>query len=470
MSLHLRIIALAALIFAVPFTVFVVLVTGLPRTLGIEIDAELQVIQENILNDAEARGSIELQDLRWPDEMSPFQSGSSFYVVLNEAGEVVGHSDNISAEHGPLDPELSSSEIKRSSQTFDEQSIRVLSYPIVGQFSDGDRLIGHLQVARLINDFAFYQRISRSMLFAGLSGLFLSIVLLVIVIPSALRPLDKIVATTATITSADDLNTRIPDPGGRGTVVRLIRSFNQLFGRLEDLFRTQQRLLGDVSHELRTPLTAIRGNVDLIRRMGEADGESLDAIEIEVERMTRLVNDLLTLARAEVGGLPIQKELVDLDMVFLHIYEQVTLIGHPVRVILRDVSQALVLGDKDRLSQLMLNLLTNAIKYTDEGGSVWVSLTTTETMAVYTVEDTGIGIPSENLTQIFERFYRVDKARARGSGGTARGGAGLGLAIANSIIEAHDGDITVESEVGVGSTFTVTIPLYKLPEPETESA
>lgn len=462
MSLHLRIIFYLSIVLTVTFGGIAIIIGGLPRSLDLEIDTNLLKIQEQMLDDARARGSIELQDLRWPNGMSSLESGSTFFAVINANGDVVNHSINLDVKDAPLDPDLNINDIQRSTRELSGQSMRVLSYPIVGQFADGDRLLGHLQVARLGNDFASFEVLARATRFATLGGLFLSLFLMTYIIPNSLAPLHEIVHATGNITSADDLsNIRITPSDGGDIVSRLVLSFNELLTRLEQLFRRQQRLLADVSHELRTPLTAIRGNVDLIRRMGEPDAESLDAIEIEAERMTRLVNDLLTLARADVGGLPIQQELVDLDNIFLHIYEQVTIMNHPVRVILRDLSPALVLGDRDRLAQLMLNLLTNAIKYTDPGGRVWVSLTVTEDMAVYTVEDTGIGIPSDDLPRIFDRFYRVSKARARSE---KRGGAGLGLSIVKSIVEAHSGEITVESVQGEGSTFTVTIPLYKLPQ------
>lgn len=463
MSLHLRIALSITIVLSLTFGSIAIVVWGLPQSLDLEIDRELLAIQEQILDGARARGNIELQDLDWPDEMNSLESGSTFFTVLNADGDVVKHSINLDEEDALLlDPILGTNDIQRDSLPLSGQSLRILSYPIVGQFAQGDELIGYLQVARLGNDYASFEILTRATQFAILGGLFLSLFLVLFVIPNSLVPLYEIVGATSRITSADDLgNVRITPRGGSDIVSQLVRSFNELLARLEELFRRQQRLLADVSHELRTPLTAIRGNVDLIRRMGEPDAESLDAIEIEAERMTRLVNDLLTLARADVGGLPIQQELVDLDMIFLHIYEQVTIIHQPVRVILRDLSPALVLGDRDRLAQLMLNLVTNAIKYTDPGGRVWASLTVTEDMAVYTVEDTGIGIPSEDLPRIFDRFYRVSKARARSE---QRGGAGLGLSIVKSIVDAHNGDITVDSVFGEGSTFTVTIPLYKLPE------
>ena len=154
-----------------------------------------------------------------------------------------------------------------------------------------------------------------------------------------LAPLDTIIEAAAKITSANDLSLRIPMMGHRDEIGRLTQVFNQLMARLEHLFRAQQRLLADVSYELRTPLTSIRGNVDVMRYIGMADKESLDAIDEEAERMTRLVNNLLTLARAEVGGLPIRHELVDLDTIFLDVYNQVLLLNRPVKLIVKEVDQ-----------------------------------------------------------------------------------------------------------------------------------
>jgi two-component system OmpR family sensor kinase len=219
------------------------------------------------------------------------------------------------------------------------------------------------------------------------------------------------------------------------------------------LFHARQRFLADVSHELRTPLTTIRGNVDLIRRMGEADDETMDVVQDELMRMTRLVDDLLLLARADTGGLPIQQQPVELDGIFLDVYRQVKSIEKDVRVELKEVDQVCVLGDQDRLKQLILNLVDNAMKYTPPGGKVSLSLAKANGIAEIAVADTGIGIPAEDLPRVFDRFYRVDKARSRNMGGS-----GLGLSIAYWIAQAHGGNITVSSAVGEGTEFRITLP------------
>jgi signal transduction histidine kinase len=170
--------------------------------------------------------------------------------------------------------------------------------------------------------------------------------------------------------------------------------------------------------------------------------------------MTRLVNDLLLLARADVGSLPIDRRLVELDTVLLDAYRQLSALPGDVSVNLVEVDQVAVMGDSDRLKQLILNLGDNAVKYTPAGGKVSLYLTKAEGLAHLQVSDTGIGIPREDLPYIFDRFYRVDKARTR-----AHGGSGLGLSIVRWIVEVHGGTINVESKVGEGTTFHVYLPL-----------
>lgn len=458
MNLQSRIIFVVFLVMAVSFGTFAWLVFGLPGSVRNSIDQELEATARQMISEAGTSTGIELEEIGWPNTISVMGAATGFYVVLDSEGMVVKQSDNLPVKR-LITEQWDSLEAGVVDEKIDDQMLRIVNYPIVGEFEDEQRLIGHLQVARPINDFANLRRLTTVLIMIGGASMSLAMFVLAIVVPLSLRKLNSVLEAAEQINSAEDLTRRIEQEGGSGSIEQLVRAFNQLLERLEVLFKRQQRLLADVSHELRTPLTAIRGNVDLIRRVGP-DEESLDAIESEVERMTRLVTDLLTLARAEGGGLPIREEEVDLDRLFLETYEQVAMLRSPVRVILRDVDVAQVLGDPDRLKQLILNLMTNAVKYTNPGGAVTVSLTTAAKNAYISVQDTGVGIPAEDLGHIFDRFYRVNKARTR-----HRGGAGLGLAIAQSIALAHHGSIAVESEVGVGSTFTLRVPL--LTEQET---
>jgi signal transduction histidine kinase len=231
--------------------------------------------------------------------------------------------------------------------------------------------------------------------------------------------------------------------------------------RIEQLFHAQQRFVADVSHELRSPLTAVRGNMDLLRRGAANDPEEraqvLGAIDSEVERMSRLVSDLLLLARSD-SGVTLEKHPVELDTLLLDVYRQAQLTARSVRIALGAEDQAIVMGDRDRLKQVLLNLVDNAIKYTPAGGEVTLSLTKDDQWVRISVQDTGIGVAPEDVPHLFDRFYRVDKARSRDAGGT-----GLGLAIAKSVVDAHGGRITVDSKAGQGSIFTVWLPLNAPP-------
>jgi signal transduction histidine kinase len=231
--------------------------------------------------------------------------------------------------------------------------------------------------------------------------------------------------------------------------------------RLDRLFQAQQRLGADVSHELRTPLTTIRGNVDLLRRGAADDPEeraaALDTIQAETDRMNRLVADLLLLAQAE-AGMRLEKQPVELDTLILQVYRQAQLMsatrfpsGERVAIHLGHEDQASVEGDPDRLKQLLLNLIDNALKYTSPGGHITLSLYRDEDWVRVSVADTGIGIPSDALPHIFDRFFRAQRE--------GRKGAGLGLSIARWIAEAHDGRLSVESQVGRGTTFTLWLPI-----------
>jgi signal transduction histidine kinase len=282
----------------------------------------------------------------------------------------------------------------------------------------------------------------------------------------ALNPLETITQTALQITRADDLSRRIPMTRvPQDEVGRLAMAFNESLERLERLFNTQRRFLADVSHELRTPLTTIRGNVDLLRRMGGADPTSLDAIRSEAERMSRLVGDLLVLAQADAGTLPLAHDPVEVDTLLLEVLSESQILAGNVKLGLGEIDQATVTGDRDRLKQILLNLVSNALKFTPEGGRVTLGLSLVNEWVRITVTDTGLGIPPEELPRIFDRFYRVDKARSR-----ALGGAGLGLSIAQRIAQLHGGRIEAASHgtEGGGTTFSVWLPLAKARPAETQ--
>jgi len=274
----------------------------------------------------------------------------------------------------------------------------------------------------------------------------------------ALAPLATMTSVATQISHADDLARRIPQVGAApgDEVDQLILAFNDTLERLEQLFTTQRRFLADVSHELRTPLTVIKGNASLMRKYGEVDEESLASIEAEVDRLTRMVGDLLLLAQAESGRLPLARDVVELDTVLLEVFHQMrTLAGERISVRVAEIDQVQVTGDRDRLKQVLLNLMSNAVQYTPAGGQVSVALRKDEREAQVVISDSGPGIPAQDLPHIFERFYRGEKSRKRGQGS----GFGLGLSIAYWIVRSHNGRIEVQSKEGQGTQFTIHLPM-----------
>ncbi len=273
----------------------------------------------------------------------------------------------------------------------------------------------------------------------------------------ALSPIDKLTRLARRM-SAEDLSERLNLRLPNDEVGQLARTFDEMIARLDDAFRRQRQFTADASHELRTPLTAIKGQVEVaLNRPRNADAyrEVLHTVNEEVDRLIRLVGSLLTLARADVGQIPIVAEAVTLPELVGAATEQVQPAAQQQNIeLIVTRSPAMTLqADEDLLLQLLLNLLDNAIKYTPAGGRVTVGWTANGRQVELWVRDTGIGIAGEHLPHIFDRFYRADKARSR-----AEGGAGLGLSICRWIAEAHGGSISVESTSGQGSTFTVRLP------------
>ncbi len=445
----------------VAFVLFAAIVYLLPRSrIQQEVDADLRALSEElqssdafIMRDGTLRANFD-------EDIDNLETAASFFMIVDREGNIILRSPNLSPRTSVvLDSSGLQGEGSLNYVVRDDSTLRVLTTPI---YVDGN-LVGYWQVGRLVDSIESFNRFLVIALFVGFAGASASLFLAVLLTPSSFKPLEDMAAVTRQITNADDLSRRVPNTERTDEIGVLARSFNQLLERLERLFQTQQRLLADVSHELRTPLTAIRGNVDLMRRMGDADPESLEIIQEEIERMTRLVGDLLLLARADAGGLPLEKKKVELDNLLFEVYRQVRLLETSVEVKVTEVDQVCMMGDVDRLKQLLLNLISNAVKYTPDGGTVDVSLSKKNGWAYLKIADTGMGIPAEDLPYIFDRFYRVDKARARAQSG--QGGAGLGLAIAKWIAQAHGGNIDVTSKVGEGTTFTIILPILVEPKP-----
>jgi signal transduction histidine kinase len=272
----------------------------------------------------------------------------------------------------------------------------------------------------------------------------------------ALRPVAQLTQTAAHIASSRELARRVPAGGSRDELAVLARTFNDMLASLERAHIAQQRFVSDASHELRAPLTIIHANLELLRR-GDAlapddRASAIREAHTEASRLARLVADLLALARAD-AGVPIRRVPVELDRVLLDVVGEARHLAKGQRLEIGQVEPTVVTGDPDRLRQLLLILLDNAIRYTPAPGRVTVALRHFGQQAEVEVRDEGVGIPPADLPRVFERFYRADPARSRDPGGS-----GLGLAIAQWIVARHDGTVTLRSRPGEGTTAAVMLP------------
>jgi heavy metal sensor kinase len=273
-----------------------------------------------------------------------------------------------------------------------------------------------------------------------------------------LRPIEVISATASSIT-ARTLTGRIDDHKVPSELIELAQILNAMFARLQTAFEQQTRFTADASHELRTPLTVMRTHVESALRQPrtpEEYRETLDVCLQAAERMSGLVQGLLTLARVDSGKLDLRLTVIDLKPVVAECVELLQPLAAEKQVeITSRLRPAAVLGDPSQLTQVVTNLLANAIQYNRIGGSADVNLDCDQSAATLRVKDTGPGIPPEARPRLFERFFRIDEARAR-----ATGGNGLGLAICKSIVQAHQGEIGCQpGPDGKGTVFWIRLPV-----------
>jgi two-component system OmpR family sensor kinase len=282
------------------------------------------------------------------------------------------------------------------------------------------------------------------------------------VVRLGLRPLDAIEETAGAI-AAGDLSRRVERAEPDTEVGRLGLALNAMLGQIQAAFEAQEaserrlrRFVADASHELRTPLAAVRAYAELFSRGADRHPQdlarSMDGISRESERMSLLVDDLLLLARLDEGR-PLARVPVDIEAVVEEAVETARTV-EPERTIVLETEEAAVLGDRDRLRQIVDNLLGNVRAHTPPGTPVHVRVGPSDGQAVIEVEDRGPGLSAEDAERVFERFYRADPSRARASGGV-----GLGLAIVAAVAEAHGGSVSLRSEPGEGATFRIALPL-----------
>jgi heavy metal sensor kinase len=399
-----------------------------------------------------------------------------FIQVLDESGRIGKKSDNLRNIQLPI----SLNALKNASmglvtfetnRSFGNTPLRIVTLPV----AEKDHTMRIVQVASSLEDvedalntllLILLITVPSALIMASLGGQFLA--------HKALKPVDQITQTARMITS-QNLNQRIPPPKVKDEISRLVETFNEMITRLDQSFRQMKQFSSDASHELKTPLTILRGEVEVALRKERTSPEYQRVLTSnleEINRMSQIVEDLLLLSRADNGEILLNRKEINLSEILKEMIPQASLLSRHkdlrIQAVLPEEAIS-ILGDHLRIRELFLNLIENAIKYTEEGGLIKVLLTKDHHFsameqqerrgngngfAEIRVTDTGIGIAKEDQEHIFDRFFRVDKARSR-----EQGGSGLGLSICKWIVEAHQGKISVESEPEKGSCFVVKLPL-----------
>jgi heavy metal sensor kinase len=397
-----------------------------------------------------------------------------FIQVLDESGNIGEKSENLKNVQLPISLQALKNASKgfitfETVSTFGNTPLRMMTLPVI----ENGHMARIIQVASSLEDVEDALRtlfiilviaVPSALLVASLGGQFLA--------NQALKPVDHITQTARMITS-QNLNQRIKSLKVKDEISRLIETFNEMISRLDQSFHQIKQFSSDASHELKTPLTILKGEVEVALRK-ERTSQNYEQILRsnleEINRMSKIVDNLLLLARTETGEIRLFKEEVNLSQIVSEVVTQLTKLAHAkdLQIVATNHHEDIPLyGDALRIREMLLNLIENSIKYTEPGGSISVSLEKNAPHSLpgeeegsydgvkIVVSDTGIGIAKEDQERIFGRFFRVDKARSG-----EQGGSGLGLSICKWIVEAHQGEISVESELGKGSRFIVRLPIH----------
>src|SRR5512136_1811512 len=400
-----------------------------------------------------------------------------FIQVLDESGNIGRKSENLRNVQLPI----SLNALKNSSKgliTFETNRsigntpLRLITFPVV-ENSHAARIIQIASSLEEVEDalntlfIILIITVPLALMVASLGGQFLA--------HKALKPVDDITHTARMITS-QNLNQRIVPPKVKDEISRLIETFNGMISRLDQSFRQIKQFSSDASHELKTPLTILKGEVEVMLRKERTQQEYQQTLKSnleEINRMSQIVEDLLLLSKADTGEIRLNRENISLTEILAEVVAQMDLMVRSKKLHLSTSNhhqEIRIFGDALRIRELFMNLIENGIKYTEEGGSIHITLQEeypspakdqsdrlereNGEFVKISVSDTGIGIAKEDQERIFNRFFRVDKARSR-----EQGGSGLGLSICKWIVEAHQGEIGVESELTKGSSFIVRLPL-----------
>jgi heavy metal sensor kinase len=451
------------------------------KSLYRDVDNKLRALAELIASDSSSPlskygfGNID-QALEVSMNLKPV---GKFIQLLDESGKVGPKSENLKNIQLPI----SLTALKNASKglvtfetnvSFGNTPLRIVTLPVV----DKSHISKIVQVASSLEDvedalntllLLLTITVPFALMIASLGGQFLA--------NKALKPVDQI-TNMARVTTSRNLNQRIQPLKSNDEISRLAETFNEMISGLDESFHKIKQFSTDASHELKTPLTILRGEIEvalLKERVPEEYRAILRSNLEEINRMSRIVDDLLLLSKEDGGELKLLREEIHLPEILDEVIHQMSFLAQTKRIRLEASSHrenVSITGDPLRIRELFINLIDNSIKYTEEGGLVQINSTKDFVpsasqrserngedgtwFAKVVISDTGIGIAKEYQERIFDRFFRVDKARSR-----EEGGSGLGLSICKWIVETHHGEMKVQSEVGRGSSFIVRLPIHQ---------
>ncbi len=394
------------------------------------------------------------------EEFLEVRNLNKFYRIYDGSGNVGSRSSNINASQFPLS-EVAYADALKGNNTYEtflvdgKHPIRVITMPIIIE----KKLANLVQVGTSLDAVQGTLKNLRILLFAAVpSVLVLAALFARFMARRALKPISKIIQTARNIGKGRELSQRMPVLKIQDELGQLTLTFNEMMDRLENSFVQMRQFSSDASHELRTPLTVLKGQNELVlskpRELEEYQDVIVSNLE-EINYMSKVLEDLFILSKSDENQILLNCKRMDLrDLVDEVCKHAEVLAGEKdIRIIIACLESVKINGDEVRLRQMIWNILQNGIKYTQPRGELKVSLRDEGEFALLSIQDTGIGIPKNDLPSIFNRFYRVDKARSRDEGGS-----GLGLSICKYIAEAHKGKIDVESKLSVGSCFKIRIP------------
>ncbi len=397
---------------------------------------------------------------RFFEQFLGYENLNKFYRIYDGSGNVGSRSKNVDASKFPLTQTAYADALtgQTSYETFKIDGIhpvRVITMPVLR----GQDLVNLVQVGTSLDSVHDTLKNLKIFLFTAVPLVLLVATLFGrLMARRALKPVSKIIQTARDVGGGADLSKRIPVPEVQDELGQLAATFNDMMDRLESSFSQVRQFSSDASHELRTPLTVLQGQNELVLNK-ERDVEEYQEVIAsnleEINYMSKVLEDLFILSRSDENQIQLECKPMNLREVIDEVFGHAEALADEknIKISIAFLEPVQINGDAIRLRQMIWNILHNAIKYTQPGGQIKISLEEKEDSAFLTIQDTGIGIPEEHLPNIFDRFFRVEKSRSR-----QEGGSGLGLSICKHIVEAHKGQIDVESQLGIGTKFKIRLP------------